>query len=136
MSSALQVDPTTLLCISENMFVHNNSKHGRRAKRLDPTEGKYYNCEYLVSMNQTSKRCLTISGMEGEGIVDNRRKCLTAAKFLFPSSSASACCKISWTERLILRKQDLSKLLTYTIDPKIVAVACKCLLLPCIDIKW
>ena len=25
-------------------FVHNNSKHGRRAKRLDPTEGKYYNC--------------------------------------------------------------------------------------------
>ena len=85
-----------LLAVSDNMFVHNNSKHGRRAKRLDPTEGKYYNCEYLVSMNQTSKRCLTISGMEGEGIVDNRRKCLTAAKFLFPSSSASACCKISW----------------------------------------
>ena len=27
-------------------FVHNNSKHGRRAKRLDPTEGKYYNCKY------------------------------------------------------------------------------------------
>lgn len=29
-----------LLAISDNMFVHNNSKHGRRAKRLDPTEGK------------------------------------------------------------------------------------------------
>ncbi|XP_057655279.1 transcription factor collier isoform X2 [Diorhabda carinulata] len=28
-----------LLAISDNMFVHNNSKHGRRAKRLDPTEG-------------------------------------------------------------------------------------------------
>ena len=27
-------------------FVHNNSKHGRRAKRLDPSEGKYYNCKY------------------------------------------------------------------------------------------
>ncbi|KAJ8954835.1 hypothetical protein NQ318_023394 [Aromia moschata] len=27
-----------LLAISDNMFVHNNSKHGRRAKRLDPTE--------------------------------------------------------------------------------------------------
>jgi early B-cell factor len=28
-----------LLAISDNMFVHNNSKHGRRAKRLDPAEG-------------------------------------------------------------------------------------------------
>lgn len=28
-----------LLAISDNMFVHNNSKHGRRAKRLDPTDG-------------------------------------------------------------------------------------------------
>ncbi|XP_041980128.1 transcription factor collier isoform X1 [Aricia agestis] len=28
-----------LLAISDNMFVHNNSKHGRRAKRLDPSEG-------------------------------------------------------------------------------------------------
>ena len=27
-----------LLAISDNMFVHNNSKHGRRAKRLDPSE--------------------------------------------------------------------------------------------------
>ncbi|XP_045483036.1 transcription factor collier isoform X2 [Harmonia axyridis] len=30
-----------LLAISDNMFVHNNSKHGRRAKRMDPTEGLY-----------------------------------------------------------------------------------------------
>lgn len=28
-----------LMAISDNMFVHNNSKHGRRAKRLDTTEG-------------------------------------------------------------------------------------------------
>ncbi|KAF7257182.1 hypothetical protein EG68_05155 [Paragonimus skrjabini miyazakii] len=28
-----------LLCISENMFVHNNSKHGRRTRRVDPNEG-------------------------------------------------------------------------------------------------
>ncbi|CAL8093513.1 unnamed protein product [Orchesella dallaii] len=27
-----------LLAVSDNMFVHNNSKHGRRAKRLDPSE--------------------------------------------------------------------------------------------------
>lgn len=30
-----------LLAISDNMFVHNNSKHGRRAKRLDPAEGNF-----------------------------------------------------------------------------------------------
>ncbi|XP_014274963.1 transcription factor collier [Halyomorpha halys] len=29
-----------LLAISDNMFVHNNSKHGRRAKRIDPSEGE------------------------------------------------------------------------------------------------
>ncbi|XP_014661553.1 PREDICTED: transcription factor COE3-like [Priapulus caudatus] len=28
-----------LLAVSDNMFVHNNSKHGRRARRLDPSEG-------------------------------------------------------------------------------------------------
>ncbi|XP_014783508.1 transcription factor COE1 isoform X3 [Octopus bimaculoides] len=31
-----------LLTVSDNMFVHNNSKHGRRARRLDPTEGAYH----------------------------------------------------------------------------------------------
>jgi early B-cell factor len=40
-SSALMVDSNTLLCISENMFVHNNSKHGRKIRRLDGTEGQY-----------------------------------------------------------------------------------------------
>ncbi|XP_026683762.1 transcription factor collier-like [Diaphorina citri] len=30
-----------LLAVSDNMFVHNNSKHGRRAKRLDPSEGSH-----------------------------------------------------------------------------------------------
>lgn len=39
----------SLLAISDNMFVHNNSKHGRRAKRLDPTEGKYYNSNHYLS---------------------------------------------------------------------------------------
>uniref|UniRef100_A0A8C6WI10 IPT/TIG domain-containing protein n=1 Tax=Neogobius melanostomus TaxID=47308 RepID=A0A8C6WI10_9GOBI len=29
-----------VLSVSDNMFVHNNSKHGRRARRLDPSEGK------------------------------------------------------------------------------------------------
>jgi hypothetical protein len=30
---------TPLLAVSENMFVHNNSKHGRRTRRLDPIDG-------------------------------------------------------------------------------------------------
>lgn len=28
-----------LMAISDQMFVHNNSKHGRRAKRLDANDG-------------------------------------------------------------------------------------------------
>jgi len=40
-STGLQVDPTTLLCISENMFVHNNSKHGRKIRRVDGADGLY-----------------------------------------------------------------------------------------------
>ena len=31
-----------LLAVSDNMFVHNNSKHGRRARRLDPTDGSKF----------------------------------------------------------------------------------------------
>ncbi|CAF0999937.1 unnamed protein product [Adineta ricciae] len=31
---------TPLLAVSENMFVHNNSKHGRRVRRLDPIDGE------------------------------------------------------------------------------------------------
>ncbi|KAK0080900.1 hypothetical protein PV325_013147 [Microctonus aethiopoides] len=34
-----------LLAVSDNMFVHNNSKHGRRAKRLDPSDHGEYNSE-------------------------------------------------------------------------------------------
>lgn len=30
-----------LLAVSDNMFIHNNSKHGRKAKRLDYTDGLY-----------------------------------------------------------------------------------------------
>lgn len=45
-TSSLQVVVSTtvnvdghVLAVSDNMFVHNNSKHGRRARRLDPSEG-------------------------------------------------------------------------------------------------
>ncbi|XP_063781507.1 transcription factor COE3-like isoform X2 [Pseudophryne corroboree] len=36
-STTINVDGH-VLAVSDNMFVHNNSKHGRRARRLDPTE--------------------------------------------------------------------------------------------------
>ncbi|XP_076368861.1 transcription factor collier-like [Tachypleus tridentatus] len=36
-STQISVDGP-LLAVSDNMFVHNNSKHGRRAKRLNPAE--------------------------------------------------------------------------------------------------
>ncbi|KDR23267.1 Transcription factor collier, partial [Zootermopsis nevadensis] len=38
-----------LLAISDNMFVHNNSKHGRRAKRLDPAEVSRAQAQVLQS---------------------------------------------------------------------------------------
>uniref|UniRef100_A0A4W3GZA5 Transcription factor COE DNA-binding domain-containing protein n=1 Tax=Callorhinchus milii TaxID=7868 RepID=A0A4W3GZA5_CALMI len=38
LSTTMNVDGH-VLAVSDNMFVHNNSKHGRRARRLDPTEG-------------------------------------------------------------------------------------------------
>ncbi|OCT96556.1 hypothetical protein XELAEV_18008762mg [Xenopus laevis] len=38
LSTTITVDGH-ILAVSDNMFVHNNSKHGRRARRLDPTEG-------------------------------------------------------------------------------------------------
>uniref|UniRef100_A0A915HY86 IPT/TIG domain-containing protein n=1 Tax=Romanomermis culicivorax TaxID=13658 RepID=A0A915HY86_ROMCU len=37
LSTTARVDGP-LLAVSDNMFVHNNSKHGRRTKRIDPTE--------------------------------------------------------------------------------------------------
>ena len=49
--------------------------------------------------------------------------------FLFPSSSAKSKADIqvqlagaAWTEQLILCRQDIAKLLTYTKAPNIVAV--------------
>ena len=38
LSTTVSVEPP-LLAVSENMFVHNNSKHGRRTRRLDPIDG-------------------------------------------------------------------------------------------------
>lgn len=48
-----------LLAISDNMFVHNNSKHGRRAKRLDPSEGKVFNVIDFFFAKNTAKETLT-----------------------------------------------------------------------------
>ncbi|XP_078145269.1 transcription factor COE3 isoform X9 [Centroberyx gerrardi] len=49
-----------VLAVSDNMFVHNNSKHGRRARRLDPSEG--FAPEFLDSATPCIK---AISPSEG-----------------------------------------------------------------------
>ncbi|XP_026995762.1 transcription factor COE1-A isoform X3 [Tachysurus vachellii] len=38
-----------VLAVSDNMFVHNNSKHGRRARRLDPSEGTQSYLEHVAA---------------------------------------------------------------------------------------
>lgn len=45
-----------VLAVSDNMFVHNNSKHGRRARRLDPSEGtpsylEHGECTYYICLH-------------------------------------------------------------------------------------
>uniref|UniRef100_A0A8C5PL99 EBF transcription factor 2 n=1 Tax=Leptobrachium leishanense TaxID=445787 RepID=A0A8C5PL99_9ANUR len=47
LSTTVNVDGH-VLAVSDNMFVHNNSKHGRRARRLDPTEGTDACMEYAT----------------------------------------------------------------------------------------
>lgn len=45
LSSTVSVDGH-VLAVSDNMFVHNNSKHGRRARRLEPGESVESTMEY------------------------------------------------------------------------------------------
>ncbi|XP_039659090.1 transcription factor COE2 [Perca fluviatilis] len=47
LSSTVSVDGH-VLAVSDNMFVHNNSKHGRRARRLEPGESVENSMEYAT----------------------------------------------------------------------------------------
>uniref|UniRef100_UPI0037E95319 transcription factor COE2 isoform X2 n=1 Tax=Semicossyphus pulcher TaxID=241346 RepID=UPI0037E95319 len=47
LSSTMSVEGH-LLAVSDNMFVHNNSKHGRRARRLEPGESAENTMEYAT----------------------------------------------------------------------------------------
>ncbi|KAM7391982.1 hypothetical protein PAMP_022628 [Pampus punctatissimus] len=47
LSSTVSVDGH-VLAVSDNMFVHNNSKHGRRARRLEPGESAENSMEYAT----------------------------------------------------------------------------------------
>ena len=49
LSSTVSVDGH-ILAVSDNMFVHNNSKHGRRARRLEPGESVENSMEYGKTM--------------------------------------------------------------------------------------
>lgn len=51
-----------VLAVSDNMFVHNNSKHGRRARRLDPSEGTPSYLEHgIKSQNKIPRLSLSLS---------------------------------------------------------------------------
>lgn len=43
-----------VLAVSDNMFVHNNSKHGRRARRLEPGESVESTMEYGKEVENTA----------------------------------------------------------------------------------
>ncbi|MGH0186968.1 UNVERIFIED_CONTAM: hypothetical protein FKN15_023292 [Acipenser sinensis] len=49
LSTTVNVDGH-VLAVSDNMFVHNNSKHGRRARRLDPSDVTEPGMEYGGAM--------------------------------------------------------------------------------------
>lgn len=45
-----------VLAVSDNMFVHNNSKHGRRARRLEPGESVENSMEYGKTLTLQHQR--------------------------------------------------------------------------------
>ena len=53
-SSTSNVDGP-LLAFSDNMFVHNNSKHGRRARRLDPSDAGQISLLFRYSVTAAAK---------------------------------------------------------------------------------
>lgn len=53
LSSTVSVDGH-VLAVSDNMFVHNNSKHGRRARRLEPGESVESTMEYGKEVENTA----------------------------------------------------------------------------------
>ncbi|TSK14902.1 Transcription factor COE3 [Bagarius yarrelli] len=62
-----------VLAVSDNMFVHNNSKHGRRARRLDPSEGTappYLENALLRHVWPSAQQREAESGMSGPVRVD------------------------------------------------------------------
>lgn len=56
LSSTVSVDGH-VLAVSDNMFVHNNSKHGRRARRLEPGESVENTMEYGEKPTITEQLC-------------------------------------------------------------------------------
>ena len=56
---------TNLLAYSENMFVHNNSKHGRRTRRPETAPNSQSNQETSLESHSTSPSIKAISPSEG-----------------------------------------------------------------------
>ncbi|UYV62416.1 EBF2 [Cordylochernes scorpioides] len=93
-----------LMAVSDNMFVHNNSKHGRRAKRLDPTDGEFDACEFPASTpppysTSSSTRCTFKRGCTVNSpsfraqLAAAHQTVLNAAVMCTVPSAASPCIK-------------------------------------------
>ncbi|KAJ8276258.1 hypothetical protein COCON_G00080100 [Conger conger] len=61
-----------VLAVSDNMFVHNNSKHGRRARRLDPSEGTASYLEHASEGHTALGSCPLHQSHQPQRRMDNR----------------------------------------------------------------
>ena len=70
LSSTVTVDGH-ILAVSDNMFVHNNSKHGRRARRLEPGESVENAMEYGTdySTDAHGMQGLTTGSHDTQGLI-------------------------------------------------------------------
>ena len=76
-STGLMVDASSLLCLSENMFVHNNSKHGRKIRRLDGPDGSLYPVSTLVPQGKAISPSEGLTDLESTGLLGDIRKMTT-----------------------------------------------------------
>lgn len=84
-----------VLAVSDNMFVHNNSKHGRRARRLDPSEGTLLFNSFLHSDGGADEQVPTSHPNMATGWACSKENFLS--EFQSPPITVSSCTESSVT---------------------------------------
>lgn len=74
-SQTVAIDMNTVLATSDNMFVHNNSKHGRRTRRIDPSD---------------SSSSISMVGLPGTSAANSSGSSAVSSASLSSSSSSSS----------------------------------------------